>query len=164
MTIRREVIINSSIEKAWQILGVEFEDAYKWSSVIKHSEAQNNESLNGSSCTQRGCNVAGMGEIKEKLISFSPDNHKLSYQVFEGLPGMVKYAENNWELESLEPNKTKLTITLNAETQGFMGTIMKPMMKMNFAKMMNGLTKDFKYYVEKGKPTARKIKAMKKAS
>ena len=162
MVIEKEVIINASIEDAWEVLGVEFADAYKWSSVIKHSEAKNRESINGSSCSERGCDISGMGIIKEKLLSFSPENHRLSYQIFEGLPSMMKYAENNWKLTPLSPNKTKLEMVLKAETQGFMGTIMTPMMKMNFSKMGNGLTRDFKYYVENGQPHSRKVKAMKK--
>ncbi len=153
MEIKKEIIINKSIEKAWQILGTEFADAYKWSSVINHSEAKNQESLNGSSCTERGCDIKGMGKLKEKLLSFSPENYKLSYQIIEGLPSMVKYAENNWTLTSLGADKTKLEMVLKAETQGFMGTLMKPMMKMNFSKMGKGLTEDFKFYVENGKPT-----------
>ncbi len=162
MVIEKEVIINSSIENAWKVLGIEFADAYKWSSVIKHSEAKNRESMNGSSCSERGCDISGMGKIKERLLSFSPENHQLSYQIFEGLPGMMKYAENNWKLTSLGANKTKLEMVLKAETQGFMGAIMKPMMKINFSKMGNGLTRDFKYYVENGQPHPEKVKAMKK--
>lgn len=162
MEIKKEVIINKPIAEAWQVLGVQFTEADKWSRVINHSAGQNNNTLNGSSCTERGCDISGMGKIKEKLLSFLPIEHKLSYQIFEGLPSMVKYAENNWGLSSLGNNKTRLEMILKAETQGVLGTIMRPMMKINFSKMGTGLVEDFKFYLENGEPSPAKLKAIKK--
>ena len=163
MEIKKEVIINKSIKEAWHLLGEQFTEVDKWSRVINHSAAQNGKSLNGSSCTERGCDISGMGEVKEKLLVFSPDAYQLSYQIFEGLPSMVKYAENNWTLLSQGNNKTKLSMRLKADTQGLMGAIMKPMMKMNFSKMGDGLIEDFKFYLENGKPSPAKLKAIKKS-
>ncbi len=160
--ILQEVIINAPIEKAWEILGPQFADAHKWASSIKHSESLNEESLNGSTCTQRGCNVKGMGDIKEKLLSYSLENHSLSYEVHEGMPKMVKYASNNWELIDLGNGKTKLKMTIKMETQGFMGWLMGGMMKKKMTKLSADITEEFKYYVEIGSPHARKIKALKK--
>lgn len=45
---------------------------------------------------------------------------------------------------------------------GFIGTIMKPMMKMQMSGMGNQFLEEFKYYVEKGNPHPRKLKASKK--
>lgn len=160
--ITQELIINAPIEKAWQILGHEFADANKWASSIKHSQANNNESVNGSSCSERGCDISGMGQIKEKVLEYSDANHILYYQVTEGTPSMVKYMTNYWKLTSTSDGKTKLEMKMEMKTGGLMGAMMKGMMKKKMEKMSQEVTEELKYYIEKGEPHSRKIKAMKK--
>lgn len=160
--IYQEIIIEASIEKAWEVLGPQFEDAHKWASSIKHSESLNDESLNGSTCTERGCTVKGMGDIKEKLLTYSSKNHSLSYQVHEGMPSMVKYATNHWQLFDLGNGKTKFKMKIEMKTQGFMGWLMGGMMKKKMTKLSSDVIEEFRYYVETGKPHPNKVKALKK--
>jgi len=161
--INHEITIDASIDDTWEILGPQFENAQVWASSIKHSEALNKESLNGSTCSIRGCSVAGMGEIKETLLSYSIENHSLSYVVKEGMPKMVKYASNNWELIDLGNGKTKLKMKIEMKTGGFMGWMMRGMMKGKMTKLSSEVAEEFKYYVENGKPHPRKVKANKKS-
>lgn len=159
--IKQELIIDASMEKVWQVLGPQFADAYKWASSIKHSEARDHDNFNGSTCTERGCNVKGMGNIKEKLLIYSEADHKISYQVYEGMPKMVKYASNTWILTDLGNGKTKVEIQLEMKTGGMMGAMMKGMMKKKMTKMSKGVIEEFKYYVETGNPHPNKVKATK---
>ncbi|MDP2385709.1 MAG: SRPBCC family protein [Bacteroidota bacterium] len=161
IVIKQELIIDANIDKAWQVLGPQFADAYKWASSIKHSEARDHNSFNGSSCTERGCNVKGMGDIKEKLLIYSEANHQISYQVYEGMPKMVKYASNTWTLTDLGNGKTKVEINLEMKTGGMMGSMMGGMMKKKMTKMASGVIAEFKYYVETGMPHPNKIAASK---
>ncbi len=161
--IHQEIIIDAPIEKAWEVLGPQFADAHKWASSISHSESLNAESLNGSICTERGCSVKGIGDIKEKLLSYSPENNSLSYQVHEGMPKMVKYATNYWQLIDLGNGKTKLKMKIEMKTQGFMGWLMGGMMKKKMTKLSGDVIEEFKYYVETGKAHPRKVKALKKS-
>lgn len=162
--IFQEVIIDAPIDEAWEVLGPQFQDVHKWASSVKHSTSLNNESLNGSTCNERGCTVKGVGEIKEKLLTYSPENYSLSYQVHEGMPKMIKYASNNWQLIDLGNGKTKLKLKIRLETKGFMGWLMGGMMKKKMTKLSGEIAEEFKYYVETGKPHPRKIKALKKES
>ncbi|MBL4593001.1 MAG: SRPBCC family protein [Flavobacteriales bacterium] len=157
--IKQEIIIDASIDKAWEVLGPQFGNAQIWASSIKHSEALNEESINGSNCTERGCSVAGMGEIKEVLLSYSPENHSISYEVKEGLPKMVRYASNNWQLIDLGNGKTKLISQIEMKTGGFMGWMMGGMMKKKMTKMSSEVVEEFKYYIENGSPHPRTIKS-----
>lgn len=161
--ITQEIIIDAPIDKAWEILGPQFEHAERWASSIKHSEALNRESLNGSACTVRGCVVAGMGEIKEDLLSYSSDNHSLSYIVKEGMPKMVKHASNHWQLIDLGNGKTKLKMVIEMKTGGFFGWMMKGMLKGKMKKLSAKIAEEFKYYVENGKPHPRKVKTNKES-
>lgn len=160
--IKQEIIINASISQAWQLLGPEFTNAYKWASSINHSEAQNNESINGSSCSERGCDVSGIGKIKEKILIYSEKEHKLSYEVYEGMPGMVKYAANTWTLTESDNGTTKLQLRIEMKTGGMMGWMMNGMMVKKMTKLSAEIAEEFTYYVENGKPHPRKIKASKK--
>jgi Polyketide cyclase / dehydrase and lipid transport len=156
MTIGKEIIIDKNIESAWQVLGPQFAEAYKWASAVKHSEGSG-PGLNGATCSERGCSTT-MGALKEKLLKYSNTEHMLSYEVAEGMPSMVKYATNTWQLTSINANQTRLNIQINIQVGGLMGTIMKPMMRMKMSKMGDELVEEFKYYVEKGQPHPRKVK------
>lgn len=161
--IHQEIIINASVDDTWEILGPQFENAQVWASSIKHSEALNSESLNGSTCTIRGCSVTGMGEIKETLLSYSSENHSLLYEVKEGMPKMVRYASNNWQLVDLGNGKTKLKMKIEMKTGGFMGWMMNGMMKKKMTKLSSEIAEEFKFYVENGEPHPRTIKANSKS-
>lgn len=160
MTIEKEIIVNKSIENAWMVLGTQFADAYKWASAVNHSEGKGS-GINGATCSERGCSTS-MGKLKEKILQYSDENHLLSYQVAEGMPSMVKYATNTWQLTSGERDNSKLRMRMEFQLGGFMGTIMQPMMKMMMSKMGDELVEEFKYYVENNSPHPRKVKAMKK--
>lgn len=161
MIIKKEIIVNKSIDKAWHVLGHGFADVHIWASPVNHSGGSGN-SFNGATCSERGCDIAGMGKTKEKLIKYSDADYLLSYTVPEGMPSMVKYATNTWQLTSLGIDKSKLTMVMDLTLGGFIGMIMQPMMKMMMGKMAVTIIQDFKYYVENGKPSEAKIKAIKK--
>lgn len=162
MTIEKEIIVNKSIADTWQVLGHQFAEAHKWASPLKHSEAKDSNNFNGSTCSERGCDIAGMGKTREKLIEYSNESHRLSYSVPEGMPSMVKYATNTWQLTPIGNDKAKLKMVMNITLGGFMGMMMQPMMKMMMGKMGNTLLLDFKYYVETGRPSEAKLKALNK--
>lgn len=161
-TINKEISINKSIEAAWKVLGLEFAQADKWASSVKHSEARDTKSFKGSSCSERGCEIPGMGSIKEKLLKYSDTDYLLSYQVYDGMPVMVKFMSNTWQLHATSANSCKLTMKMEMKTGRLMGVIMKPMIKMQMSGMANKIVEDFKYYLENGKPHPRKIKSLKK--
>lgn len=159
--IKKEININASIDKAWQVLGPQFADAQKWASSISHSEGRG-EGMNGAACSERGCGVVGIGEVQERILKYSDDEHLLSYQVYDGMPKMVKYASNTWKLIRLEDGTTKLEMQMELKTGGMMGAMMKGMMKKKMAKMADEVVEEFKYYVENGKPHPRKVEALQK--
>ena len=160
--ITKEVSINTTIDKAWKVLGHEFADAYKWASSIKHSQANDNTSFNGSTCSERGCDVSGIGNIKEKILEYSDTEHVLSYEVYEGMPKMVTYMTNYWKLTSTGNGKVKLEMRMEMKTGGFMGWMMKGMMKSKMSKTADEIIEEFKYYVENGKIHPRVVKSNKK--
>lgn len=160
MIIEKEIIVNKGIDAAWDVIGVQFADAHKWASPVNHSEGSG-ESINGSACSERGC-ATTMGKLKERILEYSAANYTISWQAVEGMPAMVKFAKNTWVLTSLDSDKTRVNMTMDIEVGGIMGFIMQPLMKLKMTGLSNTLTSDFKYYVEYGRPSAKKAKAMTK--
>lgn len=161
MVIEKEITINKNIKDAWQVLGIDFANPSKWASAVNHSEGGGANNYNGSHCSERGCSTT-MGNIRERLYEFSNDKYTLAYEIVEGNPSMVKYASNTWWLTELGANKCKLQIRMDIRVEGFWGSVLAPLMKMQLSKMGNYLVEDFAYYVENGTPHSRKIKALKK--
>lgn len=154
MIIEKEILIEKSIEEAWEVLGLDFAGAYKWASAVNHSEAVG-DNFNGTVCTERGCSTT-MGGIKERLLAFSNDDYSLKYEVVEGKPQMIAYATNSWKLSVIEPHKCVLNIKMEIITKGFWGSFLQPILKIKMASMGQDFVEDFKYYVENKKPHPRK--------
>lgn len=161
--IKAELIINAGTGKAWAVLGPGFAAVSTWASSVTQSYANDNQSFNGSSCTVRSCTASGIGNVKEQLILYSPSDHTISYQVVEGLPDPIKYVASTWKLIDLADGKTKLELTVELKTGGFIGTIFKGALKRKMTKLYSESADEFKYYVENEQPHPRKIKAAGKA-
>lgn len=155
-TVKQEFIINAEVAKAWEVLGPGYEDLHVWASAIKSSSADDNQSFNGSPCTTRNCSVSGVGNVKEKLLAYSPSEHTLTYQVIEGNPKPVKYMAITWKFVAIDDKTTKVEITVELKS-AFKGVVKKKV-----TKLYSEMGEEFKYYVENGQPHPRKIKAVSK--
>lgn len=162
MELISEIIVNKPIKECWEILGNQYTEIHKWASPVNHAEGDGKTGPNGASCDIRGCNVDGMGDIAEKLTAFDPKSYYLSYEIVSGLPSMMKAGRNSWKLTAINDTHTKVNMKGAIEPKGFIGTLMKPMMKMQFGKMTKNLMEEFKHYVETGLPHERKVKAAQK--
>lgn len=161
MEIKRTFTINQPVSKVWDILGNDFGGAAKWATGLYHSEGYGEPQLEGAACNNRACDT-NQGKIKEVVRVFDAKNYHLAYEVIEGFPGFVKSGVNNWRLTDLKNGKTRVDIHFIAELQGFMGTVMKPMMGWQLGKVFDHALEDFKVYVETGKPSAKKAKEIAK--
>lgn len=162
MNIRKTILIDRPILDVWEVLGNQFGEAYKWATGLYHSNAYGHPQIDGASCSNRSCDT-NQGKINEELRKYDAENYMLEYEIVEGFPFFVDTATNNWRLTK-EANSTRLDIDFNLKTKGWVGAIMKPMMKMQMNKVMDGITVDFKHYVEKGKPSPQKAKELLKLS
>ncbi|MDX1937849.1 MAG: hypothetical protein SFU21_12075, partial [Flavihumibacter sp.] len=78
----------------------------------------------------------------------------------EGMPAMVSYADNTWQLVELGNGTCKLVMMAKIKTGGFMGKMMKGILKSKMTKLTRNAAEEFKYYVENNAQAhPRKIKA-----
>ena len=162
MIVERKITVQKPISGVWQVLGNGFADAYKCATVVSHSQVHGN-GKNGASCDYRVCQVKGLGETKENVLKYSDKDYLLSYQIeAAGFPKMVKFSSNTWRLKPISNNETEVTMQIEMQTSGIMGTIMKPLMKMQMGGMASLTISDFKHFVETGRPSIKKTKALRK--
>ncbi|WP_271765991.1 SRPBCC family protein [Aquimarina algiphila] len=161
MEFKKEIIINKPIEAVWEILGNQFGDAYKWASGLNHSKGFSSPVINGAPSNNRACELPS-GKIKEVIKKFDIGNYILEYEVIQGFPFFVDTAINNWQLLTIDSEKTKVQMHLVVKTQGLIGSIMRPMMKMQLSKQIEYIPNDLKHFVETGTPSQNKAKEIEK--
>ncbi len=150
--LTREIEINVSAEKLWEMVGPGFVEVYKWSSNVDHAEGSGESEFEGAVCSKRGCdlNVKGFSKISEILTKYSADSMNLAYQVVEGMPGFVTFAENDWTVVDLGNGKSKLVMNATFKSKGLMGMMMNGMMEKKMRQTLDTVLNDAKVYAETG--------------
>ncbi len=159
MIIQKEIIINKGVEDVWKLIGPGFSEIEKWATTISHSRILE-KSNNSSMCSIRGCDTV-MGSIKEKVLDYSDGQHLVKFNIFQGMPFIIKEVVHTWQVLPSGNLNSKLSMKVDL-TLNFLGRIMQPIMKIMMGKMFEDMAKDFKIYAETGKPSASKIKALAK--
>ena len=162
ITASFEIMIDAPIDTVWQVLAMDYAKIEKWASGVS-SSVGSGKSLNGSTCSERSCEItaAGFNDTKEKILRFDPDNYYLEYDLYHGLPGFVRYSVNKDRLE--ERNGKTLWISDNEmRVGGFIGATMKGLMRKNLGKVLQYKGEELKHYIEKGRPHQRKLEVMAK--
>ena len=94
MKVKREINIRTSASRAWEVLGEEFGSFSEWSSALSSSYIDGKLKVG----SIRTCQLSGdfgpikASTIKEQIITYSPEEMTLEYQVILGLPTMMKKA------------------------------------------------------------------------
>lgn len=158
MKITTEIIINKPALTVWEIVGNQFGSAHIWASALTHTEGSGRK-VAEQVCEDRTCDIKGMGHIHEKLLDFDPKRLTLKYEVIDGFPFFVERGVNRWTLTQ-EGSSTRLQSVAEITTQGLIGMLMAPLMKIQMTGLMHRLLEDLKHYVETGTPHPRKVKAL----
>ncbi len=161
MEFRKSIVVDKSIDQVWEVLGNQYAEAYRWASGLYHSKGKGAPVLQGATCDQRVCET-DFGTVREKLRTLDAENYVLSYEVMEGFPFFVDTGVNNWKLTP-EAGSTRVDIHLVITTKGFVGSVMSPMLKWQMNKVLDNVLSDFKYYIEVGNPSPRKLAEMAKS-
>lgn len=92
-------IINVSPDSLWSICR-EFDKTAEWTSTLNHSYGIGEPEHEGATCSSRICetNIGNGNKVLEKLTLFSDENKELSYNLIEGAPGFITFANNHWKV------------------------------------------------------------------
>lgn len=165
MAIKNSFTINTSADRVWQVIAKEFLDISKWARDVNASYDSFSKTTipEGAPAAGRFCEVSGFGKVDELIIHFDDKNKELTWTASaDKMPGFVTNLQNAWTIKEIDSNKSLVTSQLSADLSGILGTIMYPLMKMNFSKLVKGFIEDFTIYSETGNISETKKKQLDK--
>ncbi|NET31218.1 MAG: SRPBCC family protein [Cyanothece sp. SIO1E1] len=157
MEVQQSIHIEISPEELWKITAEDFIAVDKWISGVNLAEGTGQGLGAARTCTP---SYKGFSKTTEKIIDFQP-NSSFTYEIIEGMPKMIVFATNTWKHE-LQGEGTLLTMQVNMQVKGFMGTLMKGFMKKRMRRVLKDALEELKLYAEKGELHERKMTAMRK--
>jgi hypothetical protein len=154
MVIQKTIQVNAPASKIWEVLWDNYSQVCDWASTVNTSDKRK---VSGNKAGGRTC-VSTWGEISE-IVDFL-DEKNMTYKYYaDGLPSMMKSAQNQWKVTSKSVNTSEVSIDLEIEfatlPKILMGWMIVPKMK----KDINQTLEDLKFFVETGKQTEAKIKS-----
>jgi len=160
MKFSRELTVNASAEKVWDIYGRDFANVGKWATAVSSSVANNElAKVNHSPVGGRTCETS-FGKISEEFTAYDDDKKTFSFKgVFDSK--MFDSVINSSEIISINENTALVKVTPDIKLS-FLGSLMSPMIKWQLGKAVDQILDDLKYYAENGKPSPAKLASQQK--
>jgi len=160
----KSVVVNTSADKLWHIIGPEFADAGKWSTAIDHSEGHGEAKFEGAVCDTRSCDVSAKGftSVNERITEYDEKNKTMAFDVYHGMPGFVTHMNSRHVITDIGNGKSQDEIQIVMHMKPFMGTLLGGMLKKNLNGLLDSALEDLRVYAETGEPSAEKKARMKK--
>ncbi|MGH1347797.1 MAG: SRPBCC family protein [Nannocystales bacterium] len=144
--IEASIEVDAPIEAAWAVIA-DFNDIYLWAPSVEDSR--------GITASQRcvgagrQCTIKGFGKIDEVITDWK-EGREFTYAV--GALGPFKGSRSRWQLESLSPTRSRLTLQLSYDMRmGFLGDAMNALvMRRKLQQSLDGILEPFKRRVETG--------------
>ncbi len=164
--VNDQITVNAPANKLWRVIAHEFDDIGQWSSEIAESKAiMDRPAPEGVKVGGRVCLSPGSGaDATEAFTYYDEQEMRLGYEAIGKLPmpWLLKYAENNWRVHSLNPRESVAEFRAEIEVLLFPGLLLLPLMPFIKKALGSRTLEELKYYVEHDKPHPRKLKAQQK--
>lgn len=156
MKISKEITVNVSVDKAWDLIGENFGGAGDFSSVLHGSHLEGELDVGA----KRVCDLGKKKTAVETIIQFDRQARVLTYVLSEGLPPFMMRAQNKWEVIEKGPNTTVLRITPIMDIKWW-GLPLVPLMMVSVGPLLTRFLEEAKHLLETGTlhPRAKKQKA-----
>lgn len=158
--VERTMAIDKSPDEVWAVMGLQFAQVHLWSTNFVDSRPGGPEKFHGLDHSQR-VTVTDRGETIQVLDAFDSENYRLAYHITEGMPGIAKAASGVWSLKPIGNNKTMVSIAFDMEVKNLVGYFLSSVIKLKIGKSAEEIAEELKYYMENGKPHARKLEQSK---
>lgn len=149
---KKEISINTSAVKLWEIIGPGFAEYYQWATIVDHSMGKGDAEINGAPHDERVCTVNGQGENKvtEKLFKYSDADMSLAYEATDGMHEMMNKATNEMTVVHLSDTISKIVVNMEWLVNGPLPEEMKQMMEGNLNMIVDTFLNDIKVFAETG--------------
>ncbi|MEL7536879.1 MAG: SRPBCC family protein [Pseudomonadota bacterium] len=160
LKISESIVINAPLDVVWNVSANQFEHIDRWDGNVRSSRATG-APFGGAPVGGRVCSMYNGSETVEALVSFDDEQRSFVYEIKKGLPGFVVSARNTWQHSGAAAGKTHLSMTVDLEVKGILGTLMRGPMKSQMGKVLRNAQQELKHYAETGNPHPRKQKKLK---
>ena len=155
--IQTKIKIERSADKVWQVVGEEFDQAYKWMSFVVHSyKTEGPASIDGAPVSGRICEFTdkpnGLG-AEETILAYEPANRRIVFDVVPiNQPILFPVKKNRVTLtvKALGNDASEVTWASSIETS-LLGTLISPLLKRGLSKSFANVLSDLKRYADEGK-------------
>ena len=149
---KKEIVINTSAETLWRIIGPGFAEYYKWATIVDHSIGTGESEIDGAPHDERVCKVNGQGENKvtEKLFQYSDTKMNLAYEATQGMNEMMEKATNEMTVVHISNNESKIVVNMEWRIHGPLPEEVSKMMEENLNMIVDVFLNDIKVFAETG--------------
>lgn len=151
--IKESIEVNTSADKAWEIIGPNFLNISKWGRGVNKS--WDNETISpsfeGAPAGGRYCDLGKFGKADERIVHYDQIKKEISWSAeIDKMPSFLVGLQNALKVEVLSENTCKVSSNLTADLKGLRGSLLGGPIKGNFSKLVKGFLKDWKTYSETG--------------
>ena len=163
MQIQRNITVDATPDRVWEVLALRFGDVHEWASSVFHSsESQGKPSIPGAPSAGRTCETE-LGPFEESIVEFDEAKKTLAYTASgEKMPFFVKGLRNRWALSARADGKTQVDMLMNADLAFPFNLFMAPLMKVQMGRVLTFAVEELKHFAETGRPHPRKLEADRK--
>ena len=160
MQIERNLTIDATPDKVWEVLALRFDAVHEWASSVYQSSARPGKpAVPGAPAAGRTCETE-LGPFKESILEFDESTKTLAYSASgDKMPFFVTGLRNRWTLSAQAGGTTQVHMLMHADLSFPFNLFMAPMMKLQMGKVLSFAIEELKHYVETGEPHPRKAKA-----
>ena len=163
--IKESIEINTSADKAWEIIGPNFLNISDWGRGVNKS--WNNEaitpSFDGAPAGGRFCDLGKFGNADERIMHYDQINREITWSAkVDKMPGFLIGLQNAFTVVELSESTCLVSSNITAELKGLRGLLLGAPIKGNFSKLIKGFLKDWKTYSETGEVSETKKRELAK--
>ena len=147
MQFAKQITINTSADKVWEILGTNFNEISEWASLVLESQAIP-DLPTGSG---RICQVKGLGETYEKLENFDNQNREFTFTLKSAkLPFFMRRIANTWHVEPQGDNQAQVSVSSDITLLPLFSQLLSGKIHKGLVKSADDLLAELKYFAENG--------------
>lgn len=167
LDIKESIKINTSANKAWEIIGPNFLNIADWGPGI--SKSWNNESVSvtfeGAPAGGRFCDLGKFGRADEQIVHYDQTQKEITWSAkIDKMPGFLVGLQNALKVEGISENSCQVSTNITANLTGLRGVLFGIPLKSNFTKLQKVFLKDWKTYAETGEVSETKKRELAKLS
>ncbi len=165
LDIKESVEVNTSTDKAWDIIGPNFLNIADWGRGVNKSWRNEaiTTSFEGAPAGGRFCDLGKFGNAEEQILHYDQEGKEITWSAkIDKMPGFMIGLQNALKVEKIRDNTCRVTSNLTADLKGLRGLLLGGPIKKNFSKLIKGFLDDWKTYSETGKVSETKKRELEK--